>query len=48
MDWVEDDEAKVFELLKGAYDRGLNTWDTANVYSNGGKGDSKQDRTWAD
>lgn len=23
------------ELLKGAYDRGLNTWDTANVYSNG-------------
>lgn len=25
----------VEELLKGAYDRGLNTWDTANVYSNG-------------
>ena len=23
------------KLLKGAYDRGLNTWDTANVYSNG-------------
>lgn len=23
------------ELLKGAYDRGLNTWDTANIYSNG-------------
>ena len=22
-------------MLKGAYDRGLNTWDTANVYSNG-------------
>ena len=22
-------------LLKAAYDRGLNTWDTANVYSNG-------------
>jgi aryl-alcohol dehydrogenase-like predicted oxidoreductase len=22
-------------LLKGAYDRGVNTWDTANVYSNG-------------
>jgi aryl-alcohol dehydrogenase-like predicted oxidoreductase len=21
--------------LKAAYDRGLNTWDTANVYSNG-------------
>jgi aryl-alcohol dehydrogenase-like predicted oxidoreductase len=33
--WVEDDEAKVGELLKAAYDRGLNTWDTANVYSNG-------------
>ena len=30
-----DDEAEVFKLLKGAYDRGLNTWDTANVYSNG-------------
>ena len=23
------------KLLKGAYDRGLNSWDTANVYSNG-------------
>lgn len=23
------------KLLKGAYDVGLNTWDTANVYSNG-------------
>lgn len=23
------------KLLKGAYDSGLNTWDTANVYSNG-------------
>ena len=33
--WVEDDEDKVYELLKGAYDRGLNTWDTANIYSNG-------------
>jgi aryl-alcohol dehydrogenase-like predicted oxidoreductase len=22
-------------LLKAAYDRGLNTWDTANAYSNG-------------
>lgn len=22
-------------LLKAAYDKGLNTWDTANVYSNG-------------
>lgn len=34
-DWVVDDEDTVMELLKGAYDRGLNTWDTANVYSNG-------------
>ncbi|KAK3331894.1 NADP-dependent oxidoreductase domain-containing protein [Cercophora scortea] len=34
LDWViEEDEA--LELLKAAYDRGLNTWDTANVYSNG-------------
>jgi aryl-alcohol dehydrogenase-like predicted oxidoreductase len=33
--WVEDDEAKVTALLKAAYDRGLNTWDTANVYSAG-------------
>jgi aryl-alcohol dehydrogenase-like predicted oxidoreductase len=23
------------QLLKAAYDRGLNTWDTANVYSSG-------------
>lgn len=30
-----DDEEEVDKLLKGAYDRGLNTWDTANVYSNG-------------
>ena len=33
--WVVDDEQEVIKLLKGAYDRGLNTWDTANVYSNG-------------
>jgi aryl-alcohol dehydrogenase-like predicted oxidoreductase len=33
--WVEDDEEKVGKLLKGAYDRGLNTWDTANAYSGG-------------
>ncbi|KAK3714138.1 hypothetical protein LTR37_007940 [Vermiconidia calcicola] len=32
--WViEADEA--LPLLKAAYDRGINTWDTANVYSNG-------------
>ncbi|KAF1846550.1 aldo-keto reductase-like protein [Cucurbitaria berberidis CBS 394.84] len=32
--WViEEDEA--LPLLKAAYDRGLTTWDTANVYSNG-------------
>jgi len=33
--WVEDDEEKVFTLLKAAYDAGLNSWDTANVYSGG-------------
>lgn len=33
--WVLDDEEEVFKLLKGAWDIGLNTWDTANVYSNG-------------
>lgn len=26
MPWVEDDEEHVMELLKGAYDRGLNSW----------------------
>ncbi|KAF2277344.1 aldo-keto reductase-like protein [Westerdykella ornata] len=32
--WViEEDEA--LPLLKQAYDRGITTWDTANVYSNG-------------
>ena len=34
--WVVGDEEAVMDLLKGAYDRGLNTWDTANVYSCGG------------
>lgn len=33
--WVVEDEEEVYKLLGGAYDRGLNTWDTANVYSNG-------------
>jgi aryl-alcohol dehydrogenase-like predicted oxidoreductase len=28
-------EEEALPLLKAAYDRGLNTWDTANVYSNG-------------
>ena len=32
--WVLDEE-KSLPLLKAAYDRGLNTWDTANIYSNG-------------
>ncbi|TVY35867.1 Aldo-keto reductase [Lachnellula occidentalis] len=32
--WVLDEE-KSLPLLKAAFDRGLNTWDTANVYSNG-------------
>ncbi|KAI0891651.1 Aldo/keto reductase [Annulohypoxylon nitens] len=34
MPWVLDEEASI-EILKAAYDRGLNTWDTANAYSNG-------------
>jgi aryl-alcohol dehydrogenase-like predicted oxidoreductase len=34
MDWVIE-EKEGLELLKGAWDRGVNTWDTANVYSNG-------------
>ncbi|KAF4825149.1 Aldo-keto reductase dtxS3 [Colletotrichum siamense] len=28
-------EAEALPLLKAAYDRGINTWDTANAYSNG-------------
>ncbi|KAF8209106.1 NADP-dependent oxidoreductase domain-containing protein [Mycena galopus ATCC 62051] len=32
--WVLDEEPS-HEVLKAAWDRGLNTWDTANVYCNG-------------
>jgi len=32
--WVIEEEESL-PLLKAAYDRGLTTWDTANVYSNG-------------
>ncbi|KAJ5605739.1 aldo-keto reductase [Penicillium lagena] len=32
--WILD-EKKALPLLKSAFDRGLNTWDTANNYSNG-------------
>ena len=32
--WVIE-EAEALELLKGAWDRGITSWDTANVYSNG-------------
>ncbi|KAJ5971526.1 uncharacterized protein N7479_001444 [Penicillium vulpinum] len=32
--WVIGAE-KALPLLKAAYDRGVNTWDTANIYSNG-------------
>ena len=32
--WVLDSDAAL-PLLKAAYDRGITTWDTANVYSNG-------------
>ncbi|RFU74501.1 alcohol dehydrogenase [Trichoderma arundinaceum] len=33
--WINSNEAEIDKLLKDAYDCGLNTWDTANVYSNG-------------
>ncbi|KAK6529420.1 hypothetical protein TWF281_008596 [Arthrobotrys megalospora] len=33
-DWVIDED-KALPLLKAAYDKGINTWDTANTYSNG-------------
>lgn len=33
--WVEDDEEKAFEMLNKAYENGIRTFDTANVYSNG-------------
>lgn len=32
--WVIEEE-EAMPILKAAYDRGLNTWNTANVYSNG-------------
>jgi aryl-alcohol dehydrogenase-like predicted oxidoreductase len=32
--WVLEEEDSL-ELLKAAYDRGVNTWDTADMYSNG-------------
>ncbi|KAJ5760386.1 aldo-keto reductase dtxS3 [Penicillium odoratum] len=32
--WVLNED-KALGILKSAYDRGINTWDTANVYSNG-------------
>ena len=33
--WVEDDEEKIMEIMKAAYDAGIRTFDTANMYSNG-------------
>ena len=33
-EWVLNEEDSL-PLLKHAYDKGINTWDTANVYSNG-------------
>ncbi|CAL1707759.1 unnamed protein product [Somion occarium] len=34
-DWVIEDEQEVFKHIKFAYDHGIQTFDTANVYSNG-------------
>jgi aryl-alcohol dehydrogenase-like predicted oxidoreductase len=33
-DWVLDEEESL-KMLKAAWDRGINTWDTGNVFSNG-------------
>ncbi|CCH40703.1 putative aryl-alcohol dehydrogenase [Wickerhamomyces ciferrii] len=33
--WVLDDEEKIFKILKKAYDHGIRTFDTADIYSNG-------------
>ena len=35
MPWVEDEKERVFAILKHCYDRGLRTFDTADVYSDG-------------
>lgn len=32
--WVVNED-KALPVLKEAYDKGINSWDTANVYSNG-------------
>ena len=32
--WIKDEEASL-PLLKHAYDSGINTWDTADIYSHG-------------
>ncbi|KAH3670311.1 hypothetical protein WICMUC_004880 [Wickerhamomyces mucosus] len=34
-EWVQEDQEKIFEILKVAYDHGLRTYDTADFYSNG-------------
>jgi aryl-alcohol dehydrogenase-like predicted oxidoreductase len=34
-EWVEDDKEKIFKILKRAYDLGIRTYDTADLYSNG-------------
>ncbi|EDO15289.1 hypothetical protein Kpol_449p4 [Vanderwaltozyma polyspora DSM 70294] len=34
-EWVQDDKEEAFKILKHAYDRGIRSYDTANVYSNG-------------
>ncbi|GME77189.1 unnamed protein product [Ambrosiozyma monospora] len=34
-DWVIEDKKEVFAILKKAYDEGIRTYDTADMYSNG-------------
>ena len=35
MPWIEDDKEKIFAILKHCYDRGLRTFDKADVYPTG-------------
>ncbi len=35
MPWIIDDKNKIMDLMKEVYDKGINTFDTADVYSNG-------------
>lgn len=34
-DWLIEDKTEIFKILKAGYDKGIRTYDTADVYSNG-------------